>query len=187
MTPGQKAYVEFLESPFWIGLTEQRTRTVGKRCELCHSQLRKLQGHHLIYRKNWLDTSISDIRMLCEPCHLFGHLNFPKYSASEYSSEWAWTQLKLAAKDHVKGCQLTDKKLQKRREAIVKEKKFWVLLTQEQGILVREALKLSSTIHPENMEHLKEIAKLIRVRMKGAELKLKNRQKRWEQCSAKAV
>jgi len=186
MTPGQQAYIEFLNSPFWIGLTEQRTRLCGKRCELCQSELRKLQGHHLIYRKNWLDTDISDIRMLCEPCHLFGHTNFPKYSALEQTSEWVWTQLKLAAKDHVKGCQLTDRKLLKRKDRILKEQQFWVLLTPEQGVLIRTALKLEASVHPEVTEAAKEIAKLIRVRMKGAELKLKARQRKWDMLPKRA-
>ncbi len=89
----------------------------------------------------------------------------------------------MAATDHIKGVKLADRKLEKQRTRIVEAGKFWLLLSQDQGAMLRELLKAHAKQHPEDFEEAREIARLIRVRMKLAEKRQEVRKKKWASVS----
>lgn len=67
MTDGQKRYNEFLKSDFWIRISNKKKELIGK-CEYCgHTD--KLECHHKFYRKDWYDTQLDDLQVLCCRCH----------------------------------------------------------------------------------------------------------------------
>lgn len=63
----KERYARFLESEFWKELS-RRKRCIITRCERCGSH-RDLQCHHTFYREDWYDTILSDLEVLCRPCH----------------------------------------------------------------------------------------------------------------------
>lgn len=71
MTSKQK-YREFLESDFWIELSAEKRDGVTK-CEECGKGNGVLQSHHMFYRKNWYDTKLEDLVVLCRGCHRKRH------------------------------------------------------------------------------------------------------------------
>jgi hypothetical protein len=64
-------YALFLASEFWKELS-RRTRLIVGRCERCGCR-HNLQSHHRFYRENWYDTTLSDLEVLCRPCHEKAH------------------------------------------------------------------------------------------------------------------
>ncbi len=70
MTPRER-YQEFLRTPFWKDLSQRKIASVGK-CEECGFHLH-LQAHHRFYRKNWFDTQLEDLQVLCRTCHRIEH------------------------------------------------------------------------------------------------------------------
>lgn len=71
MTAGQKAYRVFLKSPFWKSMSKKKRARAGK-CKTCGSTSR-LQAHHIRYRKDWYETKMRDLVVLCNGCHKFEH------------------------------------------------------------------------------------------------------------------
>lgn len=71
MTNAQKAYREFLKTPFWQELLKSKKKLVGA-CERCGKKNR-LQSHHKRYPKNWFDTTLDDLEVLCWICHAEEH------------------------------------------------------------------------------------------------------------------
>lgn len=65
-------YQDFLKTPFWKKLTAKKKRLVGGKCEVCGIR-RGLQSHHVRYPKNWFDTDLSDLKVLCDGCHKSAH------------------------------------------------------------------------------------------------------------------
>jgi|SRR6267378_2659601 len=66
--PDYKArYREFLKTPFWVGLSREKTRR-QPRCQRCGVGQR-LQCHHKFYRQRWEDTQLGDLEVLCDGCH----------------------------------------------------------------------------------------------------------------------
>lgn len=61
-------YREFLDSGFWKILSIKKKHSVGNCCEYCKNT-NNLDSHHLFYRKNWFDTKLSDLMVLCKDCH----------------------------------------------------------------------------------------------------------------------
>lgn len=67
----QRAYREFLKSDFWKEMSSMKRRMVG-RCERCPST-KRLQCHHRVYRKDWYDTRMEDLEVVCRDCHMVEH------------------------------------------------------------------------------------------------------------------
>jgi len=70
MTPRQR-YREFLKSDFWKELAA-RKRALVKKCERCGSK-KSLQCHHLEYPKDWFQTTLEQLQVLCRQCHKKEH------------------------------------------------------------------------------------------------------------------
>jgi hypothetical protein len=65
----REAYQEYLQSDHWKKLRMQRLR-MSKVCELCGTGKSKHWNvHHVIYRDNWLDAQVEDLRRMCRYCH----------------------------------------------------------------------------------------------------------------------
>lgn len=84
MTAGQKAYREFLKTPFWKSLSAEKKRLVGK-CEQCGST-RHLQSHHKRYPADWFDTTLDDLEVLCRMHHVIEH--FGDAALSPHGRPW---------------------------------------------------------------------------------------------------
>jgi hypothetical protein len=68
----KEAYALFLQSDFWVGLSRQKRRSAGYKCERCGSK-KHTQAHHRFYRDNWFDTLLEDLECLCRKCHRKHH------------------------------------------------------------------------------------------------------------------
>jgi hypothetical protein len=88
MTKAQKAYREFLKSDFWLALTAEKKRLIGK-CERCPSK-RRLQSHHIHYPADWYDTKLEDLEVLCRLCHRIEHfgLKIVSFYGRPWDEEW---------------------------------------------------------------------------------------------------
>jgi hypothetical protein len=71
LTERQKAYREFLQSAFWVNLSETVRKKAG-RCKRCKSKAH-LQAHHKRYPEDWYQTRESDLEVLCRKCHAKVH------------------------------------------------------------------------------------------------------------------
>lgn len=67
----RQKYRQFLKSDFWIKLSK-RKKNLDKKCSECGS-VENLQAHHKFYRKDWFDTRIDDLVVLCRQCHESEH------------------------------------------------------------------------------------------------------------------
>lgn len=65
-------YRQYLESEHWHALRLSALNRANRKCEAC-SDLRGLNGHHLIYRQPLTDGIPEDIMALCERCHDMWH------------------------------------------------------------------------------------------------------------------
>jgi hypothetical protein len=70
--PCKELYALFLESRWWLDLSRECRKEAGGRCSECGSTNR-LQAHHLRYPDNWFDTTLKDLRCLCDDCHAKAH------------------------------------------------------------------------------------------------------------------
>lgn len=75
-----KKYREFLKSEFWRALSSRKKKEVGK-CEVCGAKS-GLQSHHIRYPRNWYDTRLEDLEVLCRKCHSKEH--------GLWVEEWNW-------------------------------------------------------------------------------------------------
>lgn len=181
MTPGQQAYVEFLKSDYWLAITTQRRKIAGSKCELCGSKHMAMHCHHILYRRNWLNTNVMDVRQVCEPCHLYIHKHLPRFGEDEeLEARTAWNNLPLTAFAHIRSVRMLDAKRKKQRDKTLRAEQFWLLLDQAQGNLMVEALKAFAASNPDQLEPAREIAKLIRTRAKSAKKKLEQKKQRWD-------
>lgn len=82
----RRAYNEYvMSSSHWKQLKSDRVKLVGSMCEACGLH-HYYHGHHLIYRTPLEACTVSDIMLLCEPCHRLAHLLFShKTMPSEHS------------------------------------------------------------------------------------------------------
>jgi hypothetical protein len=134
-----------------------------------------------VYRNNWYDTQIEDIRYLCEPCHIKAHEVLPMMSAHQVSPLQMWERLEAFTVNHQRMMRLLDAKRSKEKTQVFDQKQFWLKLTQEEGELLRSILKEKAVDSaPEFAEKLRELNRLILKRMRMAEKKVENRKKRWE-------
>jgi len=69
----KELYAMFLDSDWWRSLSKRKKRKVGK-CEHCATK-KHLTSHHVVYRENWFDTRLEDLKVLCWPCHRETHIN----------------------------------------------------------------------------------------------------------------
>lgn len=72
MKSTKKAYKEFLQSLFWINLSDACKARAGRVCEQCGWD-RRLEAHHKVYRAEWTDTKLEDLICLCATCHQRAH------------------------------------------------------------------------------------------------------------------
>lgn len=70
MTPRQR-YREFLKSDFWKELSAKKKELV-KKCQRCGSK-KSLQCHHVEYPKDWFQTTLEQLEVLCRRCHKKEH------------------------------------------------------------------------------------------------------------------
>ncbi len=71
LTESQKAYREFLKTDFWKALSLEKRKLVGK-CEECGST-ENLQAHHVTYPKDWYDSTLEHLKVLCRTHHAKAH------------------------------------------------------------------------------------------------------------------
>lgn len=71
LSQGQIAYKAFLKSEFWRNLAAEKKRLVGK-CEKCGST-KHLQAHHVTYPKDWYETTLDHLQVLCRRHHKAEH------------------------------------------------------------------------------------------------------------------
>lgn len=83
---GKQRYREFLKSEFWKELSRRKRDLVGK-CEECGSTT-NLQSHHHEYPKDWYETTLEQLQVLCRECHRKAHgfvvVPFHLYSGRDY-------------------------------------------------------------------------------------------------------
>lgn len=65
-------YADYLRSPQWKVVSEERRKIDGYKC-VCCGGTGNLNVHHIHYPSNWADTEISMLRTLCKECHLTVH------------------------------------------------------------------------------------------------------------------
>lgn len=80
--PEALPYDEFLDSPYWIGLSEFLKNSAGWRCERCgrHHQESPLEVHHKTYvhRGHEFPDHLDDLEVLCNHCHRKQHGHRPR-------------------------------------------------------------------------------------------------------------
>lgn len=67
----KREYREFLKSTFWKDLSAEKKRKHPK-CRKCGAR-KNLQSHHIRYPKDWYETKLSDLEVLCRICHAKEH------------------------------------------------------------------------------------------------------------------
>ncbi len=73
MSSQRKAeYQQFLKSPFWRTLRAECIERDGGKCRYCGRDW-MLQAHHLMYPRDWYDTTLDMLLTLCRPCHKKEH------------------------------------------------------------------------------------------------------------------
>lgn len=77
MTRNRRDYREFLKSPFWLAITEQKKAFVGGKCERCGGT-ELLQSYHVTYPSDWYKTKLEQLEVLCDSCHRKEHGLYPK-------------------------------------------------------------------------------------------------------------
>lgn len=70
-------YREYLRSPEWRELRRRKFADAGRVCADCGVRF-GLVVHHKFYRKDLLETLLSDLVVLCENCHNDRHRKKPK-------------------------------------------------------------------------------------------------------------
>lgn len=73
----RERYALYLQSEHWQKLREAKLNAAGWKCNRCHST-RDLQVHHQIYRHPWESALLSDLEVLCDPCHDKEHALNPR-------------------------------------------------------------------------------------------------------------
>lgn len=63
---------EYLNSPHWQQVRQQKLSQVGYRCQSCGRQIDHPDVHHLNY-KNVGHENMSDLQVLCRHCHNLAH------------------------------------------------------------------------------------------------------------------
>ena len=69
----------YLKSDHWKALRKLALHTHGKKCHKCSKAVR-LDVHHLNYR-NIFDVEVTDLQILCRPCHKAEHQKPAKMTA----------------------------------------------------------------------------------------------------------
>lgn len=66
------SYADYINtSEHWKQLRIEKFNQVGRKCQCCGSE-RSIHVHHINY-KNFTDCDISDLAVLCRPCHQLFH------------------------------------------------------------------------------------------------------------------
>lgn len=88
----KQAYREYLKSDHWSKLRSTKNKT---RCAICGLENERMDVHHLIYR-NWYDCISSDLRKVCQECHIVTHILIElgriKYFGQNHNSIYATTK-----------------------------------------------------------------------------------------------
>ena len=100
-TPHTKQYDDYMNSPEWLALADQRRKFDNWRCGVCgrpHMFCKEgLQVHHLSYQNLGHEDIEHDIISLCGKCHKKIHLNDP------YTVEKAYARNDLKVVNHPNG------------------------------------------------------------------------------------
>lgn len=67
MATKKQIYEDYLLTPHWKNLREEKFKQVGKACQVCPSK-QIIHVHHIRY-KNLIDCTVDDVLPLCEVCH----------------------------------------------------------------------------------------------------------------------
>mgnify|MGYP001597086764 CR=1 FL=1 len=66
-------YENYLKSDHWKQLRKSKyNKSKFKNCHVCGDN-KKLNLHHLVYKKNIKDTKVVELMILCERCHYLVH------------------------------------------------------------------------------------------------------------------
>lgn len=65
-------YEKFMQSDEWREIRTQRLDISGHRCDECGST-EELHVHHLAYKRFGGDELMTDLKVLCKPCHKKTH------------------------------------------------------------------------------------------------------------------
>lgn len=95
----QKAYRDFLAGGFWKGLSARKRLLVGK-CERC-GLVERLQCHHKEYPKDWNDTTLEQLEVLCRGCHRKEHGLSGSWEPANFDRKMKalWVRLRYCTKD----------------------------------------------------------------------------------------
>ena len=75
LTPRQRAYREFLDTPQWLALRRRCYELADWTCARCKCQGRELHAHHRSCPERWEDTTQDHLECLCYECHGSHHGN----------------------------------------------------------------------------------------------------------------
>jgi hypothetical protein len=97
MTPAQKAYSDYLASPTWKIIRDQRLALDNKECVMCGGKA--VHVHHRRYPKKWGEETILDLVSLCGSCHERHHKEEPQtdWDACKYTLECIEERIKCDA------------------------------------------------------------------------------------------
>lgn len=60
-------YDEFLQTDFWKRLSRKKKRQ-HPACQRC-GRTERLESHHVVYPRDWFQTKLEDLEVLCRRCH----------------------------------------------------------------------------------------------------------------------
>ena len=85
---GNEAYQRYLGSSAWKEVSDERKSIDGYKCVCCGRE-DNLNVHHVVYPKNWEETTVQQLRTLCHDCHVLIHRIQEEYD--KYSHTWKFT------------------------------------------------------------------------------------------------
>jgi len=71
----QQNYKDYLKTDHWKSLRLAKLKDSEFKCERCGDSNCTLEVHHKIYRKDWMDSELVDLEVLCHKCHDQHHVN----------------------------------------------------------------------------------------------------------------
>lgn len=80
---------EFLQSEEWAGLRALKMARDGHNCDICGRSGNGNDVHHVFYPKNWNQTSVGDLVVLCRSCHSNVH-EYKLRKAQNQTQAWSF-------------------------------------------------------------------------------------------------
>ena len=66
-------YKRYMRSDAWAAIRDVKLSIAGYRCEECNAEGPILDVHHLTYDRFGGDERMTDLQVLCRPCHNKAH------------------------------------------------------------------------------------------------------------------